>query len=289
LGLVYVAFNLVNGKTYVGQTLGTLDARKSCHKSEALNNKTGMIFHKAIRKYGFDAFEWEVIVEYSRDFIQQTHVDSDPRLACLPNDDKQEVISKFEVALTNSAEKLGIETLNSLAGGNGYNLFTGGDNRKMSKEQHARHMEKVQREDYLVALRAGVKASYERAGPEHKKARDAAIAKANTKRSGLRTKVHGIEYASRGDAARALGISSALLGHRLKSDRYPAYIMVEEASEEYKENLRRHVRKALTPENHAKRVEGIKRHWSNLNEEEYATRCAAGRRINPILKGEGND
>lgn len=62
-GIVYRATNIINGKVYIGQTIGTLNRRMVCHISDALLKKDNMYFHKAIRKYGKENFIWEIIVE----------------------------------------------------------------------------------------------------------------------------------------------------------------------------------------------------------------------------------
>lgn len=50
-----------NGKNYIGITSKGLEYRQSTHKRDALNNYTNSMFHKAIRKYGFDNIEWEIL------------------------------------------------------------------------------------------------------------------------------------------------------------------------------------------------------------------------------------
>lgn len=58
--LIYLARNIVNGKCYVGQTAQTLSKRRNQHINNAGNGST-MMFHEAIRKYGIDNFEWEIL------------------------------------------------------------------------------------------------------------------------------------------------------------------------------------------------------------------------------------
>ncbi|WMU08104.1 putative intron-associated endonuclease 1 [Clostridium phage vB_CtyS-FA67] len=60
-GIIYVAENIINGKRYVGQTIRKFEERQAQHKkdSERLDFK----FYRAIRKYGWDNFNWAVIVE----------------------------------------------------------------------------------------------------------------------------------------------------------------------------------------------------------------------------------
>lgn len=60
-GVIYKATNIKNGKVYIGQTVQELWARKAHHKHHAVNNIKDNIFSRAIRKYGFDNFIWEVI------------------------------------------------------------------------------------------------------------------------------------------------------------------------------------------------------------------------------------
>ena len=61
MGLIYISTNKVNGKSYIGKTYDSLECRKSNHKWFALNNLYDVHFHRAIRKYGFDKFEWNII------------------------------------------------------------------------------------------------------------------------------------------------------------------------------------------------------------------------------------
>lgn len=62
--LIYKATSKTSGKSYIGQTVKSLNQRKSEHKHRALYEKDYKnAFHNAIRKYGFDDFEWTVIEE----------------------------------------------------------------------------------------------------------------------------------------------------------------------------------------------------------------------------------
>ena len=60
--IIYKAENKINGKCYIGKTAYTLKARKACHLSYARKNKN-TYFHKAIRKYGEENFEWIILAE----------------------------------------------------------------------------------------------------------------------------------------------------------------------------------------------------------------------------------
>lgn len=61
-GLIYKVENLTNGKIYIGQTVYTIEKRRSEHECWALKSyKKGIVFYSAIRKYGKNSFKWEVI------------------------------------------------------------------------------------------------------------------------------------------------------------------------------------------------------------------------------------
>jgi group I intron endonuclease len=62
MGCVYLARCKVNGKGYVGKTVGSLDVRKADHR-KGIRNESRQIFYRALRKYGWDAFEWTILTE----------------------------------------------------------------------------------------------------------------------------------------------------------------------------------------------------------------------------------
>lgn len=100
--VIYYWLNTINGKGYVGQTLGTLRARSEKHVR--LIGVAGTIaFTNALKKYGVDAFELTVLE-----------------------------ICESQKALSD-AETKWILDLNTLAP-NGYNLKTGGSNGVLSEE-----------------------------------------------------------------------------------------------------------------------------------------------------------
>lgn len=59
--IIYKVTNSLNGKVYVGMTKHDLAFRRMKHIGDARRSSSGSIFHAAIRKYGVDAFIWEVI------------------------------------------------------------------------------------------------------------------------------------------------------------------------------------------------------------------------------------
>jgi group I intron endonuclease len=60
--IIYRFTNRTNGKVYIGQTVKTLAARKQLH-DWAVRNRKGQAVHAAIRKYGWDAFDTEIIYQ----------------------------------------------------------------------------------------------------------------------------------------------------------------------------------------------------------------------------------
>lgn len=61
-GIIYKATNIINNKSYIGQTIGTLSQRRYSHELLSIN-KSKYLFHRAIRKHGMENFKWEVIEE----------------------------------------------------------------------------------------------------------------------------------------------------------------------------------------------------------------------------------
>jgi len=59
--IIYKATNKINNKVYIGQSQHLLRVRKQDHKNQALIKNSTTPFHKAIRRYGWDNFSWEVI------------------------------------------------------------------------------------------------------------------------------------------------------------------------------------------------------------------------------------
>lgn len=58
--IIYKATNLINNKIYIGQTRHSLEKRKRGHIYRSIKN-TKVPFLKAINKYGFENFKWEII------------------------------------------------------------------------------------------------------------------------------------------------------------------------------------------------------------------------------------
>lgn len=57
--LVYKAVNLINGKSYIGQTIKTLSYRKQTHFSQIKKRRTP--FYNALKKYGKNNFKWFIL------------------------------------------------------------------------------------------------------------------------------------------------------------------------------------------------------------------------------------
>lgn len=83
MNYIYAVTNLINGKKYVGRTSNP-EARFARHKLDARNG-SDLVFHMAIRKYGEDSFEMEIIdkcesveeaIELEKKFISElkTHI-----------------------------------------------------------------------------------------------------------------------------------------------------------------------------------------------------------------------
>ena len=94
--IIYKVINNVNKKVYIGQTIRELRIRKRCHKYTSDNNSSSY-FHRAIRKYGWDSFEWKVLCE------------------CRTKEEMDEMEKKY------------IKQYKSHSSENGYNMTWGGD------------------------------------------------------------------------------------------------------------------------------------------------------------------
>lgn len=107
--IIYKATNKINEKIYVGQTTRTLKERRKEHEQSAIGGYTEMVFGRALRKYGIENFEWEII-------------------------DTAETIEEL-----NEKEIYWIDKLESLIDyGHGYNCNKGGRNGK-----HSEHTKKA--------------------------------------------------------------------------------------------------------------------------------------------------
>jgi hypothetical protein len=122
MGIIYLARNTVNGKGYVGKTVQTMEFRRACHQKDAIANR-GYYFHKALRKYGFDAFEWSVLYE-----------DGDNDVLCIME--------------TRMIRRLGTKIPN------GYNMTDGGEGIVgMPEESRLRQIESNKTREYSVGTR----------------------------------------------------------------------------------------------------------------------------------------
>lgn len=66
--IIYLLTNTINGKQYVGQTTSGLNVRWNAHCGEVKRGSNCRI-HKAIRKYGTDAFVREILEEVDEESI----------------------------------------------------------------------------------------------------------------------------------------------------------------------------------------------------------------------------
>lgn len=62
-GIIYKAENKLTGSVYIGQTTKDLKQRILKHKNTAFNKTESYTFHKALRKYGLENFEWNILTE----------------------------------------------------------------------------------------------------------------------------------------------------------------------------------------------------------------------------------
>lgn len=58
---IYKVTNKINGKVYIGQSSKNVKERIARHFNDAESNRLDTHFCRAIRKYGRESFEWEII------------------------------------------------------------------------------------------------------------------------------------------------------------------------------------------------------------------------------------
>lgn len=58
-GIIYIATCKNNGKSYIGQTIQTINIRKRKHINDSKKESTK--FYYAVRKYGFNSFKWRIL------------------------------------------------------------------------------------------------------------------------------------------------------------------------------------------------------------------------------------
>ena len=72
-GIIYLAHNTVNNKIYIGQTIQKLSARKHGHLFK-VKKGFNSYFCNALRKYGIDVFEWDILEEVTIDELDNAEI-----------------------------------------------------------------------------------------------------------------------------------------------------------------------------------------------------------------------
>lgn len=115
MGIIYCFTNNINGKKYIGQSIRSTNERYSNHKSSYKNKNSSSydsILHKAFRKYGFENFNYKILVDIE--------------------DDNIDMLNELEVYF--------IDKYNTVIP-NGYNIEPGGKNSPKPKTKE--HKEKL--------------------------------------------------------------------------------------------------------------------------------------------------
>ena len=105
--LIYKVTNKQNNKVYIGQTVKSLNQRRSEHKHRFLYENSHNKFYNALKKYGWKNFSWEILEE-SNNWTYETL------------DEKE----KYYIKLYDSIN-------------NGYNILEGGNCSRIDGEQMA--------------------------------------------------------------------------------------------------------------------------------------------------------
>lgn len=74
MGLIYKITNQINGKIYIGQTIGILSKRWREHCFEANNGVKTYYLYQAMRKYGIENFSIEQIEQCSNELLNEREI-----------------------------------------------------------------------------------------------------------------------------------------------------------------------------------------------------------------------
>lgn len=106
--IIYKSTCLINNKIYIGKTKYELNKRIKQHINKS-NRGSNLLFHKAIKKYGFENFKWEVLEEFK-------NIDE---------------LNKFEIEVIKKLNATNPDTGYNIAlGGNGGDTFTNNPRKK---------------------------------------------------------------------------------------------------------------------------------------------------------------
>lgn len=72
MSIIYLATNRITGKQYIGYTQQSFHKRKIAHKTKSKNGSK-LYFHNAIRKYGWENFDWQMIYEGDDALSKEPH------------------------------------------------------------------------------------------------------------------------------------------------------------------------------------------------------------------------
>lgn len=192
---IYCATNTINGKRYVGYT-SDFKTRRKKHEWQALTNPGGH-FHRAIRKYGVESFEWEILFE-----------SSDQVLTLLTKEEEF-------IRLKNSHARDG-HGYNYSYGGNGSGFYMTDDQRRRAVE--------TRRRNGINPVTCGMT---EAARLRNTGCKQSESHKRNKAASKMRkVEIEGVTYQSGVHAAEALGMSRGVIsgmirkGKAIKHDKY---------------------------------------------------------------------
>ena len=71
MGYIYLITNKINGSIYVGKTVDTIQSRWRDHVSSANTNADNYYIHNAIKKYGEENFQIELLEECENSLLSE--------------------------------------------------------------------------------------------------------------------------------------------------------------------------------------------------------------------------
>jgi group I intron endonuclease len=75
MGIIYRVTNNINSKSYVGQSIfSTIKNRKRDHWNDTFLRFDDLKFHRALKKHGFENFNWEIIDNCDNDKLDEREI-----------------------------------------------------------------------------------------------------------------------------------------------------------------------------------------------------------------------
>lgn len=210
--IIYKVTNKLNQKIYIGKTVQSLSKRRSKHYGDAFKRNSKTNFHRALRKYEKDSFDW-VVIDTTED---------------------EETLNRLEVKYISEYNSYK-EGYNQTKGANGGLTYEKGSELYQRIKHKLGNWENGNPGATPEAIQKRIKTFMDvkwPSGPKHGNiGHKRNVGKLTGKDNPMYGKyptcqlveIDGIEYNSLGEAARAHDVTRATIKNRCKSELYPTW------------------------------------------------------------------